>query len=135
MEIKAELLEPYSEEERLNFIVENNHNKGYEIRETENALQAWGYTQQEEEEREQERINNLTMTPLDFIKVLSSFGLSLLEINTFLDSHLEIKTQLTYCNLVYCGVAKSFLPITIGELTITPEMIEQAFILHKNEEI
>ena len=91
-------------------------------------------TEEQAEEKEQERINNLTMTPLDFIKVLEQFGLSLLEINNFLDSHLEIKTQLTYCNLVYCGVAKSFLPQTIGEVIITPEMAEQAFIL-KNSEV
>ena len=127
MEIKAELLKPYSENKRLNFIVNYNHNLGYEIRETETKLEAWGYTQEEKEEQEKERVNNLTMTPLDFIKVLESLGLSLEEINTFLDSHLEIKTQLQYCNLVYCGVVKSFTPITIGELTITPEMIEHAF--------
>ena len=127
MEIKAELLKPYSENQRLNFIVNYNHNLGYEIRETETKLEAWGYTQEEKEEQEKERVNNLTMTPLDFIKVLESLGLSLEEINTFLDSHLEIKTQLQYCNLVYCGVVKSFTPITIGELTITPEMIEHAF--------
>lgn len=47
MEIKAELLKPYSEEQRINFIVEYNHNLGYEIRETEEALQAWGYSENE----------------------------------------------------------------------------------------
>ena len=79
------------------------------------------------EKEEQERVNNLTMTPLDFIKVLETLGLTLVQINAFLESNLEIKMQLTYCNLVYCGVAKSFTPITVGELTITPEMIEAAF--------
>lgn len=91
--------------------------------------------EQEEEEKEKERINNLTMTPLDFIKVLESFGLNLVQINAFLDSRIDIKTQLTYCNLVYCGVAKQFLqePIVIGDVTITAEMVEAAFI-HKNRE-
>ena len=42
MEIKAQLNKPYTEKQRINFIVENNHKKGYEIRETENELQAWG---------------------------------------------------------------------------------------------
>ena len=42
MEIKAQLNKPYTEAERLNFIIENNHKKGYEIRETEEALEAWG---------------------------------------------------------------------------------------------
>lgn len=83
----------------------------------------------EQRQKEQERINNLTMTPLDFIGVLQSLGLSLEQINAFLESNLSIKMQLTYCNSVYCGVVKSFLPITIEGVTITPEAVEQAFIL------
>ena len=77
----------------------------------------------------QELIDNLTMTPLDFIGVLQSLGLTLEQITNFLDEHLEIKTQLTYCNNVYCGVVKSFLPITVNGITITPSMVEQAFKL------
>lgn len=47
MEIKAELLKPYTDEQRINFIAEENHHNGYEIKETEFALQAWGYTEEE----------------------------------------------------------------------------------------
>lgn len=75
----------------------------------------------------QDRINNLTMTPLDFIKVLEGLGLTLMQINGFLEDNLDIKMQLTYCNSVYCGVVKSFLPKTIDGVTITAEMAEQAF--------
>ena len=128
MEIKATLNKPYTDSDKLRFIVEQNHQNGYEIKETETALEAWQYTDEELAEKEQERINNLTMTPLDFIGVLQSLGLTLEQINAFLESNLNIKMQLTYCNSVYCGVVKSFLPITIGELTITPEMAESAFI-------
>lgn len=85
-------------------------------------------TPEEVQQKEQERINNLTMTPLDFIGVLQSLGLNLEQINTFLENNLNIKMQLTYCNSVYCGVVKSFLPITIEGITITPEMAESAFI-------
>lgn len=42
MEIKAKLNKPYTEKERMNFIVQYNHRFGYEIRETEEALEAWG---------------------------------------------------------------------------------------------
>lgn len=42
MEIKEILKKPYTEQERIEFIVDNNHNLGYEIRETETELQAWG---------------------------------------------------------------------------------------------
>lgn len=84
-------------------------------------------TPEEIEQLEQERINNLSMTPLDFIKVLQSLGLTLEQINAFLDSNIEIKTQLLYCNHVYCGVVKQFLPIEIGGVEITKDMIEQVF--------
>ena len=47
MEIKAQLNKPYIENERINFIVEQNHKNGYEIRETETALEAWGDTYEE----------------------------------------------------------------------------------------
>lgn len=132
MEIKATLNKPYSEDEKLEFIVQENHQNGYEIRETKEALEAWGYTEEEKEEKEKELINNLTMTPLDFVKVLQSFGLTLEQINAFLESNLNIKMQLTYCNSVYCGVVKQFLPIEIEGITISAEMVESAFI-HKED--
>ena len=47
MEIKATLDKPYTKDERFHFIVEQNHRKGYEIRETEIALEAWGLTDEE----------------------------------------------------------------------------------------
>ena len=56
MEIKAELLKPYIENERLEFIVEQNHKNGYEIRETETALEAWGYTTEKLEQQKQEQL-------------------------------------------------------------------------------
>jgi len=47
MEIKATLQKPYEEKDRLDFIVEQNHKNGYEIKETETALEAWGPTAEE----------------------------------------------------------------------------------------
>lgn len=66
MEIKAILNKPYTEEQRISFIVEQNHQQGYEIRETETELQAWGYTEEEKRQQKQERINNLNLTKADF---------------------------------------------------------------------
>ena len=48
MEIKAELKQPYTENERINFIVEQNHKNGYTIEETDKALIAWGDTDEEQ---------------------------------------------------------------------------------------
>ena len=70
MEIKAELLKPYTEDERLNFIVEQNHQLGYEIKETEEALEAWGYTAEEKAQQEAERIANLHLTRGDVFRGL-----------------------------------------------------------------
>ena len=42
MEIKNILKKPYTENQRLNFIVLNNYELNYEIKETPKALEAWG---------------------------------------------------------------------------------------------
>lgn len=65
MEIKAELLKPCSDDKRMDFIVKQNHKNGYEIRETETAIEAWGLTKEEEQEKERERINMLFLTRAD----------------------------------------------------------------------
>lgn len=62
MEIKAELLKPYTEQEKENFIVEQNHKLDYIIEEQEDKLVALGYTEQEKQEQERERLNLLSMT-------------------------------------------------------------------------
>ena len=48
MEIKATLNKPYTDKERMDFIVQYNHNLGYEIRETDEELEAWGETDEEQ---------------------------------------------------------------------------------------
>lgn len=70
MEIKAELNKPYTETQRMDFIVEQNHNLGYEIRETETALEAWGYTEEEKAQQEAERIAQLHLTRGDVFRAL-----------------------------------------------------------------
>lgn len=60
MEIKAKLQKPYTEKDRLDFIVTQNHQHGYEIKETEEALEAWGLTEEEIAKKQRdERINEL----------------------------------------------------------------------------
>lgn len=55
MIVVAELKKTCTDKARADFIVENNHNKGYEIRETETALEAWGYTEEEQQEQQQQK--------------------------------------------------------------------------------
>ena len=65
MEIKAELLKPYSNEQRIKFIVENNHKKGYVIEESATSLVALGMTEDEKTQEEQQRIAMLSLTAAD----------------------------------------------------------------------
>lgn len=57
MEFKNKLDKPYTEKQRMDFIVSQNHQLGYEIRETSEALEAWGYTEEEKQEQEKQRRN------------------------------------------------------------------------------
>lgn len=54
MEIKATLQKPYEEKVRLDFIIEQNHKNGYEVKETETALEAWGFTAEEIADQEKQ---------------------------------------------------------------------------------
>lgn len=47
MEIKTSLNKPYTEKEKIDFIVQQNHNLGYNIVKTDTALEAWGKTEEE----------------------------------------------------------------------------------------
>ncbi len=70
MEIKAELNKPYNENEKMDFIVEYNHINGYEITENDEKLEAWGYTQEEIQAMERERLDALSLTPSDIERAL-----------------------------------------------------------------
>lgn len=65
MEIKAKLNKPYTEHERINFIVEYNHKKGFKINEVVEGLEALGYTEEELSQQEQEKIAMLSLTGAD----------------------------------------------------------------------
>ena len=87
MEIKDTLIKPYTDKQRMNFIVQNNHKLGYEIRETQTALEAWGYTSEEMEEQEKARILELSMTRSDFFDgMIMAFGLDSKELRVIVES-------------------------------------------------
>ena len=65
MEIKAILNKPYTDTQRLDFIVAQNHNLGYEIKETETALEAWGYTEAEKQDQAKEARKKELIAELD----------------------------------------------------------------------
>jgi len=84
-------------------------------------------------QKEEERINNLTMTAQDLLEVIANSGATWAEIDSFLNSNPEFKLRLTTCQNVFCGVVKAFLPLKIGNITLTAEMVETAFRIKNGE--
>lgn len=56
MEIKAQLLKPYTESQRIDFVVEYNHKQNLLIEETETALVAMGKTEEELAQKTQKEL-------------------------------------------------------------------------------
>ena len=126
MEIKAELLKPYTEEQKLSFIVEQNHNNGYEIRETETSLEAWGYTEEEKQEQERERINLLSMTKREMF-------LGLYQAKQITPDMLKAKItdpqaliEFEYANDYYRG--NPLIDVIGGQLGFTSEQLNRFFM-------
>lgn len=102
-EIKAHLTKPYTEKERNDFIVENNHNKGYIIEELENgSLQAFEMVKTDEEKAkaERERLDKLSMTRGDvFEALILAKGLTKLQIRAMIEkAELDTMTKALYLN-------------------------------------
>lgn len=100
MEIKAELKQPYTEDERIEFIVEQNHKLGYTIEEQENKLVALGCTDKEKAKAERERLNNLSMTRGDvFEALILAKGLGKAQIRAMIEqAELDTVTKALYLN-------------------------------------
>ena len=100
MEIKSELKQPYTDKERIDFIVEQNHKNGYEIRETETAIEAWDYTEEEIQEQERERLDKLSMTRGDvFEALILAKGLGKAQIRAMIEqAELDTVTKALYLN-------------------------------------
>ena len=85
--------------------------------------------------KEQDRVNRLTMTPLDLIKAVKTLGVSDEQVEAFLNSNLAIKHELQFCQNVYCGIVKQFLPVEISEgVMLTEELVEHLFKVKNGEE-
>ena len=128
MEIKAELNKPYTESERLSFIVEQNHKLGYIIEEQADKIIALGKTQEEISKEQEDGFNRLTCTALDIVTLIKTLGMTDAEILQFLNANPSIQLQLTLCKDVYCGVVRQLCPVKLSEkLTLTDEMVVAFF--------
>ena len=78
--------------------------------------------------KEQDKINHLTMTALDFITYIKKAGVSDEIILQYLQANPSVQLQLTLCQNVYCGVVRQLCPIKITEqLIITDEQVVNMF--------
>lgn len=131
MEIKAKLTQPFTDEERANFVVEYNNILGYEIIDKGICLEAWGYTQEEIEEREkkqkEEFIAHLTCTKRVLVLMLQQLGkdyytdiLPLIQANPQAQMEWDLCVELERCNPLIDSIG--------SELGFTPKQIDQIFL-------
>ena len=133
MEIKTTLNKPYTEEERNDFIVEQNHNLGYEIRETEEALEAWGYTEEEIAEKERERLNMLSMTKREmFLGLYQAKGITPDMLKAQITDP-QALIEFEYANDYYRG--NPLIDVIGGQLGFTSEQLDMFFVTKDYHEL
>lgn len=93
-------------------------------------------TEQEAKQIERDKINSLSMTPLDFIKALEKFaGITYTQVKELCDTYPEIDRELRFCQNVYRNnpmfsqEALAQLPETFR---LTDEQIDNLFIAVDN---
>lgn len=126
MEIKATLEAPYTEEQRILFIIDQNHQKGYEIRGNKpDTLFAWGYTEEEIAQQERERIAQLSLTKREvFLAIYRDKQITPEQIRAMLTNE-EAKIEFDYANDYFRG---NPLIGQLGEaLGYTPNQLDYLF--------
>ena len=109
--------------------------EGLPIQETQEGYVIYDYELMTVEEmtekealKEQDKINHLTMTALDFVTYIKKAGVSDEIILQYLQANPSVQLQLTLCQNVYCGVVRQLCPIKVTEeLIITDEQVVNMF--------
>jgi hypothetical protein len=125
MEIKAILQKPYTEEEKIEFIVEYNHNQGLITEETETELQALGYTEEELQQQEKERVARLSCTKRDFALMLQELGITYSQLKELIATNEQAQLEWELCERLYRF--NPMLDVMAGQLGITPEQLDGLF--------
>ena len=125
MEIKATLQKPYTDEERMSFIVQYNHGMGYAIEETETELQALGYTAEEIALQERERIAKLSLTKREvFLGLYQAKGVTPEMIKAQITDPMAL-IEFEYANDYYRF--NPLIDVVGASLGITPEQLDKFF--------
>lgn len=146
MEIKAILNKPYTETEKLNFIVKYNHQLGYTIEETSTELQALGYTEEELALQEKERIAKLFLTGADVERgIYQAKGMDFDDILAFVTANppqgldvkalkIELKANHFYRGNPYVNAVGALLGFTSEQLDKFFETNDYTCLLVKTDE-
>lgn len=134
MEIKAILNKPYTENEKIDFIVEYNHNQGFLIEEAENELQALDYTEEEKAQKEKERVAMLSLTRGDVFRgLLMAKGVTRAQLRAMIETNEQLTEVEREMALIDFDEALNFyrgnaLIDTVGlALGITSEQLDKFF--------
>lgn len=132
MEIIKTLNKPYTEEEKENFIVEYNHKLGSTIEETEEGLQALGYTEEEKEQQEKERVQKLKCTKRVLALMLQEYSISYKnQLKPLIESNEQAQLEWELC--VELERSNPLLDQLGAQLNITSEQIDMIFKVANNE--
>lgn len=132
MEIKATLKKPYTDVERMSFVVSYNHQLGYTINETETELQALGYTVEEIALQEKERIAKLTCTKRVFALMLQELGITYTILKQLIATNEQAQLEWDLCVELERG--NPLIDVFGQQLGITSEQIDGLF-KYANDEI
>ena len=147
MEIKATLKKPYTEAQRMGFVVNYNHNLGYTINETEDKLQALGYTEEELNLQEKERIAKLYLTGADVERgIYQAKGMDFDDIMAFVMANppqgldvkalkIELKANHFYRGNPYVNAVGALLGFTSEQLDKFFEFNDYTYLLPSEPEI
>lgn len=125
MKIKATLQKPYTDNERIDFIIQYNHNQGFVIEETETELQALGYTEEELDLQEKERIANLTCTKRVFALMLQELGITYTMLKQLIATNEQAQLEWDLC--VELERQNPLLDVMALQLGITSEQLDGLF--------
>ena len=109
--------------------------QGLEIKEVEDGYVIYDFEvmtvkekEAEQAQKEQEKLNHLKMTALDFVTYIKRAGVSDEVILRYLQTNPSVQLQLTLCQNVYCGVVRQLCPLKISDtVTLTDEMVVSFF--------
>lgn len=133
MEIKAELIKPFTEDQRIDFIIEQNHKKGYLIEKSDTGLIALGHTQEELEQLETDRVKNLKCTKRVFALLLQELGITYSQLKEVIATNEQAQLEWDLCIELQRG--NPLLDAMAAQLNLTSETLDYIFKKANNEEL